>query len=158
GKWVGSVVDAGKIADAIRHGLSVEGQSPLHKLDELVQECARILDVPKPTVIVRNSSETTAYVVDAHSEKFLVLTSGLIRLFDGADDELRFVIGRELGHLKCEHLQVRRATFGLISVLNTLSRTIVPEEGQEVLPTLLVGRMFTWMREAEISADRAGLI
>jgi len=158
GKWVGTAVDFGKIADAIQQGLSIEGQPALSKLDDLVQDCAQRLGVAKPTVIVRSSSTPAAYLVDAHSETFLVLTSEMLQLFDGAEDELRFIVGRELGHLKCEHLEVRRATLGLITVLNAVNQRVVPEEGQFALPTLLVGRMLTWMREAEISADRAGLI
>lgn len=158
GKWVSAAVDSSKIASAIQEGLSIEGQQPLAKLDRLVEDCAQTLGVRKPTVIVRNTPETTAYIVAAETDTFLVLTSGLLRLFDGAEDELRFVVGRELGHLKCEHLAIRKATFGLLAVLNTIDSRVVPAEARNVLPTLLVGRMITWMREAEISADRAGLI
>jgi hypothetical protein len=76
GKWVGAFIDANKISDAIHRGLAIDGQPPLAKLDELVADCAQILDVPKPTVIVRNDPRTTAYVVASESQTFLVLTSG----------------------------------------------------------------------------------
>ena len=158
GKWVAAYIDAHKISDAIHRGLAIDGQPPLAKLDELVADCARILNVSKPTVIVRNDPRTTAYVVASDSQTFLVLTSALIKLYDGADDELRFVIGHELGRIKCEHLQVRKAALGLITVLTTVNQAAAPAGADAVLPTLLVGRMVTWAREAEISADRAGLL
>ena len=35
---------------------------------------------------------------------------------------------------------------------------MVPDRYQTVLPTLGLGRIYTWCRESEISADRAGLL
>jgi len=72
GKWVGAYVDSGKLANAIQHGLATEGQPPLKKLDDLVAECAQVLGVKKPTVIIRNDPECQAYVVDAHREQLSV--------------------------------------------------------------------------------------
>ncbi len=74
------------------------------------------------------------------------LTSALVERMN--DDELRFVLGHELGHLAFRHHRARLsvAAFG------------VDELGQSKAPSLLVRRLESWDRLAEISADRAGLI
>ena len=158
GTWAGGYIDANRIADAIHNGLPIEGQKPLAKLENLVGDCAKVLGVTRPTVVVRNAPETRAYLVATDKENILVLTSGLLKLYDGAEDELRFIVGRELGRIKCEHHKVRRAAYGLLAVTQGIDKTVVPANAQSVLPTLFAGRLLTWSREAEISADRAGLI
>lgn len=158
GKWVSAYVDANRIAAAIHEGMSIDGQQAFSKLDDLVEECSRILDVKKPTVIVRNDPESKAYVVEAGTDTLLVLTSGMLKLFEGSDDELRFVIGHELGRIKCQHPEIRKASRGLITVLASINAAAAPPDASIVVNHILVGRIVTWARESEISADRAGLI
>lgn len=76
----------------------------------------------------------------------LELTSGLVERM--TDDELRFVLGHEVGHLAYRHYRARLsvAAFG------------VDEQEESKAPPLLVRRLESWDRMAEISADRAGLI
>jgi hypothetical protein len=45
GTGAGGYIDANRIADAIHHGLPIEGQKPLAKLDRLVGDCAKVLGV-----------------------------------------------------------------------------------------------------------------
>lgn len=74
------------------------------------------------------------------------LTSALVERMN--DDELRFVLGHELGHLAYRHYRARLsiAAFG------------VDDANESKAPALLVRRMETWDRLAEISADRAGFM
>ncbi len=74
------------------------------------------------------------------------LTSALVERMN--DDELRFVLGHEIGHLAYRHYRARLAiaAFG------------VDEAGESKAPALLARRMETWDRLAEISADRAGFM
>lgn len=74
------------------------------------------------------------------------LTSALVERMN--DDELRFVLGHELGHLAFRHYRARlsAAAFG------------TDEAGASKAPALLVRRLESWDRLAEISADRAGLL
>jgi len=74
------------------------------------------------------------------------LTSALVERM--TDDELRFVLGHELGHLSYRHYRARLS----------LSAFGVDERGESRAPALLVRRMESWDRLAEISADRAGLL
>jgi len=75
----------------------------------------------------------------------LSLTSALVERMD--DDELRFVLGHEVGHLGFEHYRARLAgaAFG------------TDDDGEARVPPLLARRLESWDRLAELSADRAGL-
>jgi len=124
----------------------------------VVADCARTLGVAKPAVYVRNSPFTQAYVVHAFDREHLVLTSGTLNLYADRSRELKFVIGHELGHVKCGHLELKHKAFGLFSAVQAVNLAVVPDRYQAVLPSLGLGRLYTWCRESEISADRAGLI
>lgn len=158
GEWITQFISAPKIAATITQAMPVEGQPALRKIDEMVTDCCQILHVEKPVIFVRSHPFPQAYVAEAGGKHFLVLTSGLLELYAGAPEEMRFVIGHELGHFKCGHLTSRRAAYGILNAVQTVNLAVVPDEYQTVLPTLGLGRLLSWSREAEISADRAGLL
>ena len=158
GEWFDQFVGAQQIANIITEAFPVEGQPALRPIEVEVERCARTLGVAKPAVYVRNSPFTQAYVSRAFDQDHLVLTSGLLALYAGRPEELRFVIGHELGHVKCEHLELKHNAFGLMAAVQTINLAVVPDRYQNVLPTLGLGRLYTWCRESEISADRAGLL
>lgn len=74
----------------------------------------------------------------------LSLTSALVERM--TDAELSFVLGHELGHLAYRHYRARLAdaAFGRSAA------------GESKAPPLLLRRLESWDRMAEISADRAG--
>ncbi|MCC7541343.1 MAG: M48 family metalloprotease [Deltaproteobacteria bacterium] len=76
----------------------------------------------------------------------LSLTSALVERM--SDAELRFVVGHEVGHLAWRHYQSRlaAAAFGEDDI------------GRSKAPPLLLRRLESWDRMAEISADRAGFL
>jgi Zn-dependent protease with chaperone function len=86
------------------------------------------------------------HAISEHEPHVIELTSALVERMN--DDELRFVLGHELGHLAYRHYRARLAVtaFG------------VDELQQTKAPALLVRRLETWDRLAEISADRAGFM
>ncbi len=157
GDWVTRYADAQNIANIITSAFSIEGQ-PLARLDRLVAECAGTLGVDRPAIYVRNDPDTRIYIVRAYNRDHLVLTSGLLKLFEKRPGELKFVVGRELGRVLCGHLELRKNSYGLLSALQAINVVVVPDKFQDVLPTLALGRLFTWCRESEFSADRAGLL
>jgi len=71
----------------------------------------------------------------------VVLTSALIEAM--SEDELRFVIGHELGHFMFGHFEIPVALL------------LDGRMGGDARNTL---RLFAWQRYAEVSADRAGLL
>lgn len=72
---------------------------------------------------------------------FVGLTSALVESF--SDDELRFVVGHELGHYIFDHHAI------------PLGRLL---KGEEKIGPEQALQLFAWQRYAEISADRAGLL
>ena len=158
GEYAAEALDARTIAHVISTGMSLEGQPPLRPVKELVESCAATLDMDAPEVFVRNHPYANAYVGKAGDQTILVLTSGLLGLYEGCDEELRFVIGHELGHAKCNHIRMKRAAYGILVGIQKIDAYAVSDNLQRVLPTLAAGRFFQWCRESEISADRAGLL
>ncbi len=72
------------------------------------------------------------------------LTSGMIERM--TDDELSFAMGHELGHLHYDHYRAKLAYQAVGE----------DEDGDPRLPPLLAVRLESWVRLAELSADRAG--
>ncbi|HYE74056.1 MAG TPA: M48 family metallopeptidase, partial [Blastocatellia bacterium] len=89
-----------------------------------------------------------------HTKPFVVLTTGLIDALD--DEELFFVIGHELGHIKAGHV--------LYTVLARNIATIIALIGQAtmgigtIIGQGLVIALHDWYRKAELTCDRAGLL
>ena len=69
-------------------------------LYKLVVRCSEILSCPVPDVYITNSPFMNAYTA-GHRHTFMVLHSSLIEAMTA--DELSFVIGHEMGHIKCGH-------------------------------------------------------
>jgi Zn-dependent protease with chaperone function len=153
---VGNALDAQTIIATISTAMPIEGTKPLAPIDNVVAECARILKMPKPAVFVRNWPFTEAYGAGFQDPHVLVLTSSLLALFSDRPDELRFIIGRELGHIKCKHMQMRAAGMAVLMLLSKIDTKFLQD--RQLLPPLAFGRFCSWCREAEISADRAGLL
>lgn len=86
------------------------------------------------------------HAISASEPHVLELTSALVERMN--DDEIRFVLGHEVGHLAYRHYRARLsvAAFG------------VDEQNEAKAPPLLARRLESWDRLAEISADRAGLL
>lgn len=158
GTWATSFADSRRILEATLDGCPVDGQPALTPLDRVVDDCATILGVPKPVTVVRNDPYTRAYLVAVGDKTHLVLTSSLLNLYENQADQLRFIVGRELGRVKTEQLELRRVTYGLLVLLQSIDDQSIPETAKAALMTYGIGRFLTWSREAEISADRAGLL
>ena len=121
-------------------------------LHKIVMDCAEILHLQKPPrVYVMNDPEFNAYTTN-FVDPVIVLNSGLLMAFE-TDDEVRFVVAHEMGHIACKHVKWMTVVRLLVDILGsdrgpvgtTVSRA-------SVLPLL------KWYREAEMSADRAALI
>ena len=82
----------------------------------------------------------------------IVLNSALVDLLD--EEELRFVIGHELGHALSGHA-VYQTLLQRLLVLSGVLGTI-PLGGLGI--RVIVAALFEWSRKAELSADRAGLL
>ena len=158
GTWFSQIVTADRIAATVNSAMPTAGQPPLRRIEELVFECAAVLRLKKPQVFVRSDPTPRCYVVGIGDGHVLVLTSGMANLFEDAPDELRFVVGSELGYSKTGYHHLRRTAYGLLDTLRELPLPHVPTGLQATLATLAFGRFCSWLRETHFSADRAGLL
>jgi Zn-dependent protease with chaperone function len=113
------------------------------------QEVLKVLDAPSYDLFI---SQTPLVNAGAYGMKkpFIVLNSGAVRLLNR--DEMTFLLGHELGHILSGHVLYRTMTVLLLQ-LATLGFPIVGLAARAVLIGLL-----EWMRKAELSSDRAGLL
>jgi Zn-dependent protease with chaperone function len=125
------------------------GPKQFPELHELYKEVLRTLDTPHYDLFV---SQTPLVNAGAYGMKqpFIVLNSGAVRLLNR--DEMVFLLGHEVGHIMSGHVLYRTMTVLLLQ-LATMGFPIVGLAARAVLVGLL-----EWMRKAELSSDRAGLL
>ena len=122
-----------------------EKMSP--KLFELFQSVKRKLNYRKPIdFYITNCAELNAFALtrpDENDADIINLNSALVSMFD--DDELRFVVGHEIGHLITRYARV-------VKLINF----VFPEA--EKMPIILAHKIELWQKVSELTADRFGYI
>ena len=134
------------LANAVKVG--PEQRTKLHAL--LTDVCATLDWPDHPELYVTQSPKVNAYAV-GFERPFIIITSGALELLE-SDDERRFLIAHELGHIMSDHMLYR--TIALV-VLTMGSLTLFPV-GLAMLPFQLA--LLEWHRKSELSTDRAGLL
>ncbi|MBB5918568.1 Zn-dependent protease with chaperone function [Nocardia transvalensis] len=121
-------------------------------LHELRADAVRILDAPvTPQLFVLQDPSANALTIGM-DEPFIVITTGLIELLD--TEELRFVVGHELGHALSGHAVYRTMLMHLLGLASTVGW--MPIGGWAL--RAIVAALMEWSRKSELSGDRAGLL
>ena len=123
------------------------GPNQFPRVHKLVLECASTLGVTPPTLYITNSPVMNAMTVGTNDDSFIVVHSALIDYF--TDAELLSVIGHETGHIHNNHVVYLTALYYLRNMASIFLKWMV-------LPADLA--LSGWMRRAEITCDRAGLL
>ncbi|MFI5897133.1 M48 family metallopeptidase [Actinoplanes sp. NPDC051513] len=115
-------------------------------------EAARTLDVPEPPELYVHQSPMIHGQAIGMDRPFIVISTAAVEKLD--DDELRTLLGREIGHVRSGHAVYQ-------TILTLLTRWVtniswIPV-GALALRAVIVA-MYEWWRKAELSADRAGLL
>jgi Zn-dependent protease with chaperone function len=126
-------------------GNSIDKKHP--KLYSICEEAADGLGVDLPAMYLDGSEQVNAYTRGVISP-VIVLNKGLVEIMN--DNELKFVVGHELGHIKLYHFAIR--TMFDSSIVRVPMLAYIPLLIFKML--FLNGRM---SRSFEHSADRAGL-
>ena len=131
-------------ADILRHGLRVNAsQAP--QVAALAAECMRRLKPGPVEIYLVKSDSLNAYTFGFSNPKIVVLYSPLLQVMDA--DELKFVIGHELGHVALDHTWLNTLISGMAGVPTGFAGAII-----------LTLAFRSWNRACEFSADRAGLL
>src|SRR5215475_3588707 len=118
----------------------------------LVRDGAYILDLPDvPECYVMQSPVCNAMAI-GRDRPFIVITTGLVNLND--EEELRFVVGHELGHILSGHAVYRTMLLILIQLAQRIAWMPIGYLG---LRGIIWG-LEEWFRKSELSCDRAGLL
>ncbi|MFT3968771.1 MAG: M48 family metallopeptidase [Micropruina sp.] len=104
-----------------------------------------------PELFIRADPTINAMTIGL-DKPVIVLNSGLVNVMD--DDELRFVLGHELGHVHSGHAVYRT----VLAVLLALSSTVVTIPLGALGVRAVMAALLEWQRKSELSADRAGLL
>lgn len=147
---LGSVAEQVLYLDNIGSSVLV-GPQQLPDLHQLLVDACHILDVAAPQLYIRQHPAPNAYTFAMRGERpFIVVHTSLLEMLNPA--EIQAVLAHELGHLKCDH-----------GVYLTLANLLILAAGQ--LPPLggviaqgLQQQLLAWVRCAEFTCDRAGLL
>lgn len=126
-------------------------EQQLPDLHRLLEEASQILDLEMPQLYVRQHPTPNAYTLAMRGKQpFIVVHTSLLELLEPA--EIQAVLAHELGHLKCEH-----------GVYLTLANLLVLAAGQippwgGLIAQNLQSQLMAWVRCAEFTCDRAGLL
>lgn len=114
-----------------------ESQNP--QLFRVVKRCAAALGLPMPLVFVREDYNVPVIAVGLGEPYSIIISCNWIEHFN--EDELTFMIGRELGHIASGHTR-----FTSLLSINGNENAVV---------SLVFG---AWLRKTELTCDRVGLL
>jgi Zn-dependent protease with chaperone function len=118
----------------------------------LLLDGAAILDLPTvPELFITQDPVPNAMALGT-DKPFIVITTGLVDLLDA--EEIRFVIGHELGHVLSGHSVYRTMLFHLTALAARLAWFAVGYIGLRVI----IAGLEEWYRKSELSCDRAGVL
>jgi Zn-dependent protease with chaperone function len=115
-------------------------------------EAGATLDVAElPELFVSQSPVINGQAIGM-DKPFIVITTAAVEKLD--DDELRAMLGHELGHVRSGHAVYK--TIMMILTRWAASLSWLPVGA--IALRAIIAAMFEWWRKAELSADRAGLL
>jgi Zn-dependent protease with chaperone function len=122
------------------------------RVHRIFAEAGSTLDIAElPELYIEFSPMITASCVGM-SKPFIVVSNRTVELLD--EEELRYILGHELGHLMSGHAVYRTMMLILTQMATNLAWLPI---GSLAIRAIIVALM-EWWRKAELSADRAGLL
>ncbi|MFD5467473.1 M48 family metallopeptidase [Kitasatospora sp. NPDC127059] len=122
------------------------------ELHDMVRDTAYVLDLEQvPDLYVTQDPSVNAFTIGIDTP-IIVITSGLVELMD--EEELRSVIGHEVGHAMSGHAVYRT----MLMILTNIATRIAWVPLGNLAITAVITALKEWFRKAELSSDRAGLL
>jgi Zn-dependent protease with chaperone function len=121
-------------------------------IHEMLRDGAYILDMDKvPELFVTQTPLVNAMALGTNNP-FIVINTGVVDLMDA--EELRFIIGHELGHVLSGHAVYRTMLYNLILLAQRVAWMPLGYIGLKAI----IWGLEEWYRKSELSCDRAGLL
>ena len=115
------------------------------ELEALIKTCATRLQAGTFSAFIAPGNILNAYTFGLGEAPVVVVYAGVLRIMD--EDELRFIIGHELGHVCLGHTWLNSLVGGMSGIPSPYFAAV-----------LLYFSFRWWNRACEYSADRAGLL
>lgn len=129
------------------------GPNQYPTLYNIMRESCKVMDMPEPELYVSNNPFPNAFAGGVE-RPYVTLRSSMIDTM--SDEELYFIMGHELGHIKSKHVLYRSVGYLLFPLLDLLGRRSMG--ASDVASYALFLAFYEWSRQAEFSCDRAGLL
>jgi Zn-dependent protease with chaperone function len=122
------------------------------QLYQAMLDGAYILDMPRVPEMFISQDPTVNAMALGTDKPFIVITTGLVELMD--PEEVRWVIGHELGHVLSGHSVYRTMLFYLVALAARLALVPFAWIGLKAV----IWGLEEWFRKSELTGDRAGLL
>jgi len=128
------------------------GPDQFGDIDWMVNDACDVLGVKDvPDVYVGDTGQREIVLTNL-SDPSLIICPSLLSAF--SPDELRFLLAREIAHIRCDHVL-------LLDMIRTM-RTVMDAAVPDFLTVAVFGslglELVQWLKEAEVSADRGALV
>lgn len=135
---------------ALKGGYFQITQESCKDLYDQIVDVQKTLDVLRlPELYTKWDYAVNGYTTGTKDDTLMVLHSGAVDLL--TEQELRFVVGHEFGHIKSDHVLLHM----MADMINS-GASLIPVVGNFVGASNLL--LMYWKRMSEFSADRAGLL
>jgi Zn-dependent protease with chaperone function len=129
------------------------GPNQFDEIHNLAVECSEILNMEVPDIFIKHDPTFNAMTLGVE-RPLIVLHSSVVEAFP--PPELAFIVGHEMGHIKSEHVLYLSAAYILTLGARGLADKLLGVGALIAIPALQA--LQAWMRKAELTADRAGLL
>jgi Zn-dependent protease with chaperone function len=135
-------------------GMSVRcGPRQYSKLYSIFQESCQVLDMAEPELYLSCNPNPNAFAGGVE-RPYVTIFSSMVNTL--SDEQLYFLFGHELGHIKAEHVLYFSVCAVLFDLLYFIGHKTLG--ASDVAAVALAMAFYEWVRQAEFSADRCGLL
>jgi Zn-dependent protease with chaperone function len=129
------------------------GPNQYPTLHTILQDSCKVLDMPEPELYITNNPFPNAFAGGVE-RPYITLRSSIVDTM--TDEQLYHLLGHELGHIKANHVLYFSVASVLIPLLDLLGKRTLG--ATDVATYALILALYEWSRQAEFTADRAGLL
>lgn len=129
------------------------GPNQYPTLYRILRESCAVLDMPEPELYLASNPFPNAWTGGVE-RPYITVRSSLVDTL--SDEEMYHLIGHELGHIKANHVLYFSVGSVLLPLLELVGRRTFGLG--DAAGAALVFAFYEWVRQAEFTADRAGLL